>query len=255
MAALMRSVASRERSLIKLDAEQQAAGGYGGPPLTVHDRAFKLGGALRSPDCPAGGVRIDGSGTRASSLLDRVERDATPCLLITLVCGAFCRRPTTLLGTWRPRRTARGSLLANVWCRSFSCGSGRSAVSESSSGWEFAVQFRLGIDIACRAAHQVSLADEQGRFIWTGRRFRTTPQDLDRLWNMLPDGTDPAQVLVVMEPTRNAWVPLRLVPTLRRRRGPSATGAVGRSAPLLRQAHQIRPVGLPAAGPVADAAS
>src|SRR5215212_4928496 len=49
---------------------------------------------------------------------------------------------------------------------------------------------RLGIDIACRAAHPVRLADEQGRFIWTGRRFRTTPQDLDRLWNMLPDGTD-----------------------------------------------------------------
>jgi transposase len=67
---------------------------------------------------------------------------------------------------------------------------------------------RLGIDIACRAAHQVSLADEQGRFIWTGRRFRTTPQDLVGLWNMLPEGTDPADVLVVMEPTRNAWVPL-----------------------------------------------
>jgi transposase len=70
------------------------------------------------------------------------------------------------------------------------------------------VQLRLGIDIACRAAHQVSLADEQGRFIWTGRRFRTTPQDLDRLWSMLAEGTDPAEVLVVMEPTRNAWVPL-----------------------------------------------
>ena len=67
---------------------------------------------------------------------------------------------------------------------------------------------RLGIDIACRAAHQVSLADEQGRFIWTGRRFRTTTQDLARLWALLPDGTDPAEVLVVMEPTRNAWVPL-----------------------------------------------
>ena len=66
----------------------------------------------------------------------------------------------------------------------------------------------LGIDIACRAAHQVSLADEQGRFIWTGRRFRTTAQDLTRLWSMLPDDTDPAEVLVVMEPTRNAWVPL-----------------------------------------------
>lgn len=34
------------------------------------------------------------------------------------------------------------------------------------------------------------------------------PQDLDRLWAMLPDGADPADVLVVMEPTRNAWVPL-----------------------------------------------
>jgi hypothetical protein len=56
---------------------------------------------------------------------------------------------------------------------------------------------RLGIDIACRAAHQVSLADEQGRFIWTGRRFRTTPQDLAGLWSMLPE-TDPADLLVVM---------------------------------------------------------
>jgi hypothetical protein len=67
---------------------------------------------------------------------------------------------------------------------------------------------RLGIEIACRAAHQVSLADEEGRFIWTGRRFHTTPQDLARLSSMLPDGTDPAEVLVVMEPTRNAWAPL-----------------------------------------------
>jgi Transposase len=37
---------------------------------------------------------------------------------------------------------------------------------------------------------------------------RTTPQDLARLWAMLPDGTDPTEVLVVMEPTRIAWVPL-----------------------------------------------
>ena len=51
-------------------------------------------------------MRIEGSGTRASSLLDRSERDATPCLLIMLVCGAFCRRPATLLGTWRPRRNS-----------------------------------------------------------------------------------------------------------------------------------------------------
>jgi hypothetical protein len=73
---------------------------------------------------------------------------------------------------------------------------------------EFTVPHRLGVDIACRAAHQASLADERGRLIWTGRRFRTTLQDLYRLWSCLPEGTDPAQVLVVMEPTRNAWVPL-----------------------------------------------
>jgi transposase len=73
---------------------------------------------------------------------------------------------------------------------------------------EFPMPLRLGIDIACRAAHQVSLADEQGRFIWTGRRFRTTAEDLARLWSWLPEDADPAELLVVLEPTRNAWVPL-----------------------------------------------
>jgi transposase len=63
----------------------------------------------------------------------------------------------------------------------------------------------LGIDVACRAAHQASLADEAGRFAWSGRRFRTTPADLQQLWDLIPAG---AVVTVVMEPTRNAWVPL-----------------------------------------------
>jgi transposase len=66
-------------------------------------------------------------------------------------------------------------------------------------------QLRLGIDIACRAAHQASLADEQGRFLWSGRRFRTRSEDLDALWASLPAD---AEVTVVMEPTRNAWVGL-----------------------------------------------
>jgi transposase len=70
------------------------------------------------------------------------------------------------------------------------------------------VQYRLGIDIACRAAHQASLADERGEFAWSGHRFRTTTDDLDELWSMLPSGIDAADVLVVMEPTRNAWVAL-----------------------------------------------
>jgi transposase len=70
------------------------------------------------------------------------------------------------------------------------------------------VQFRLGIDVACRAAHQASLADHTGQFVWAGRRFRTTADELERLWSMLPTDTAPATVTVIMEPTRNAWVPL-----------------------------------------------
>src|SRR4051794_36267208 len=69
---------------------------------------------------------------------------------------------------------------------------------------------RLGIDIACRAPHQASLASEDGTLLWTGRRFRTDAGQLARLWDMLPTGTTavPGQVMVIMEPTRNAWVPL-----------------------------------------------
>jgi transposase len=67
------------------------------------------------------------------------------------------------------------------------------------------VQMTLGIDVACRAAHQASLADESGRFAWSGRRFTTRPADLQQLWDQVPAG---ASVTVVMEPTRNAWVPL-----------------------------------------------
>jgi hypothetical protein len=46
----------------------------------------------------------------------------------------------------------------------------------------------LGIDVACRAAHQASLADGSGRFAWRGLRFRTTVADLERLWQSIPDG-------------------------------------------------------------------
>lgn len=68
------------------------------------------------------------------------------------------------------------------------------------------MRLRLGVDVACRAAHQASLADDTGEFIWTGRRFRTATEDLEALWASLPVDAD--EVLVVMEPTRNAWVPL-----------------------------------------------
>lgn len=67
---------------------------------------------------------------------------------------------------------------------------------------------RMGIDLAVRAPHQASLADEQGRVLWSGHRFRSSAKDLDRLWFRLPPGTKPEELTVVMEPTRNAWVPL-----------------------------------------------
>ena len=47
------------------------------------------------------------------------------------------------------------------------------------------VHMTLGIDVACRAAHQASLADETGRFTWSGRRFKTTVADLSRLWESI----------------------------------------------------------------------
>ncbi len=66
-------------------------------------------------------------------------------------------------------------------------------------------EVRLGIDVACRADHRASLADERGEFIWSSWKFRTTTADLERLWTKIPDG---AAVTVILEPTRNAWVPL-----------------------------------------------
>jgi len=70
------------------------------------------------------------------------------------------------------------------------------------------VILRMGIDIAVRAPHQASLADDRGELLWSGHRFRTTVRDSERLWALLPEGSSPSQITIVMEPTRNAWVPL-----------------------------------------------
>ena len=67
---------------------------------------------------------------------------------------------------------------------------------------------RIGIDIAVRAPHQASAADAAGVFLFSGHRFRTVPADLERLWARLPGAADPGEIEVIMEPTRNAWVPL-----------------------------------------------
>jgi len=44
-----------------------------------------------------------------------------------------------------------------------------------------ATEWTLGIDVACRAAHQATLA-QNGATVWSGRKFDTRPADLDRLW-------------------------------------------------------------------------
>ena len=65
--------------------------------------------------------------------------------------------------------------------------------------------FTLGVDLACSAAHVATLADAAGRLVWSNHRFRTVTVELERLLAKLPAG---ARLQLVIEPTRNAWVPL-----------------------------------------------
>ena len=68
------------------------------------------------------------------------------------------------------------------------------------------MKIRVGIDIACRAPHVAAIADEAGNVLSRRHRFRTVADELDSFWAKIPEGA--AEVFVVMEPTRNAWVPL-----------------------------------------------
>lgn len=69
-------------------------------------------------------------------------------------------------------------------------------------------ELRLGIDVACREAHRAALADQTGRVLWSNRRFSTSSSELDGLWAAVQAAGAAAgvPVVVVMEPTRNAWV-------------------------------------------------
>jgi transposase len=81
------------------------------------------------------------------------------------------------------------------------------------------MQLTLGIDLACRAAHQASLARSDGTFVWSGKKFFTRPADLEALWRQIPLAEGDT-LTVVMEPTRNAWAP---VASWFRRRGARIT--------------------------------
>ena len=70
---------------------------------------------------------------------------------------------------------------------------------------EHGYDYILGVELACNAAHVATLADTAGRLVWSNYRFRTSIAELQTLWAKVPAR---ARLLLVMEPTRNAWVPL-----------------------------------------------
>jgi len=63
----------------------------------------------------------------------------------------------------------------------------------------------LGIDLGVRAAHVATLCDERGEVVWSKRRFRNRHDELVAVVDQIGDCD---QLTVVMEPTRNAWVPV-----------------------------------------------
>lgn len=63
----------------------------------------------------------------------------------------------------------------------------------------------LGVDLGVRAAHVATLCDESGAVMWTGQRFHTSCEELAGLSARVGDNET---LVVVMEPTRNAWVPV-----------------------------------------------
>jgi hypothetical protein len=65
--------------------------------------------------------------------------------------------------------------------------------------------YTLGIDVANRAAHVATLADQTGHLVWSNHRFRTTISDLTTLWSKVPADS---HVTVVLEPTGNVWAPV-----------------------------------------------
>jgi transposase len=66
----------------------------------------------------------------------------------------------------------------------------------------------LGIDVASREAHRASLTDSTGRFLWRNWKFTSRSEELTELWQMVLEAGDDEPVVVVLEPTRNAWVPV-----------------------------------------------
>ena len=63
----------------------------------------------------------------------------------------------------------------------------------------------LGVDVGIRAAHVATLCDERGEQVWSKRRFGNRRDELEALVGEIGECDE---LTVVMEPTRNAWVPV-----------------------------------------------
>jgi len=63
----------------------------------------------------------------------------------------------------------------------------------------------LGVDLGIRATHVATLCDSRGEVVWSKRRFRNRHDELETLVGQVGECDD---LTVVMEPTRNAWVPV-----------------------------------------------
>ena len=93
-----------------------------------------------------------------------------------------------------------GLLLANVWVLPVLV----EATCLDSRNRSLVMPMTLGIDLACRAAHVASLAGPDGVLVWRGRSLFTRPADLEKLWHDID--CPPAELTVVLEPTRNVWI-------------------------------------------------
>ncbi len=63
----------------------------------------------------------------------------------------------------------------------------------------------LGVDLGIRAAHVATLCDSRGEVVWSKRRFRSRHDELVALVDEIGNCDE---LTVVMEPTRNTWVPV-----------------------------------------------
>ncbi len=77
---------------------------------------------------------------------------------------------------------------------------------ESTIREEMAVSKRmLVVDLGVRASHVTTLCSDRGEVLWSKRQFRNRHDELVDLAARIGECD---ALVVVMEPTRNAWVPV-----------------------------------------------